>query len=326
MNLTGSSYSGTMIKVLEELTDDKVRTRIENGEAGRHVPLNLNLFTSSTIILLPVGIILFLFSPGLVLLALVVYFPVHKKQLDDAKRKENTCRLEVWNNVLNAVFPGACLNDDRNEVNMDMVNSVLPANEYRSLNDCCALHDELDTHIYQLYAYDEYRDNKNNVKQETKFNGLVLHVHIPTGMNGSDILQVIHTDKILSVEFLRDWKMKGLQRFETEDIVFNQNYNAYCNPGNVAARAVLGPAAIIQLDNWVYEHPVNMLADADNILIAFDLREDLHNLFSQVQVRYGRIFKSSNEYLEENFYETLRSTLEEPMRVLSAVAEQIVKN
>lgn len=326
MDLTGYSYSGTMIKVLEELTDDSARTRIENGEAGRHVPLKTNLFSLSGIIFFVVSIILFLFAPVLVLLVLAVCFPAHRKQIENEKRKEETCRLEVWNNVLNAVFPGARLNDDIDEVRTDLIDLVLPENEYRSLNDSCALHDEFDTHIYQLYAYDEHRDNKNNVKRETKFNGLVLHLHIPTGMDSGDILQVVRTDKMLRMEFPVSRKLKGLQQFETEDIVFNQNYNAYCNPGNIGARAVLGPAAIIQLDNWVYEHPVNMLADADDILIAFDLREDLHSLFSQVQVRCGRIIRSSHEYLEENFYETLRSTLEEPMRVLSAVAEQIVKN
>jgi hypothetical protein len=325
--MTVSSYIETMIKVLEELTDNTVRTRIENGEAGRHVPLTMNLFSSpSSIIIMAVGIILLLISPGLVLLAILAYFPVFRKQRADTKRKENAYRLQIWNNVLNAVFPGARLNDDRSEVNMNMVSSVLPENEYRVLHDSCALHDELDTHIYQLYAYDEYRDENDNLKQETKFNGLVLHVHIPTGMSGDDILKVVRTNKVLGREIHRDRKMKGLKRFETEDIVFNENYDAYGDPSSAAARAVLGPAAIVQLDNWVKKHPVNMIADADDILIAFDLRGELNGLFSQVQVSYGGIIKSRHEYLEDNFYETLRSTLEEPMRVLSAVTEQIVKN
>ena len=315
-----------MIKVLEELTDDTVKTRIENGEAGRHVPLAMNLFSAPGVLILAAGIILLIISPGFFLLALAVYFAAFKKQRDDKAREENAFRLQIWNNVLNAVFPGARLNDDTGKVNMDRINLVLPANEHRILHDSCALHDEFDTHIYQLYAYDEYRDENDHLKQQTKFNGLVLHAHIPTGMSGDDILNVVRTNKVLGRESHSDRKMQGLKRFETEDIVFNENYDAYCNPGNVAARAVLGPSAIVQLDNWATMHPVNMTADADDILISFDMREDLHGLFSNVQVSYGGIFKSRHEYLEDSFYETLRSTLEEPMRVLSAVAEQIVKD
>ena len=315
-----------MIKILEELKDDTVKTRIENGEAGRHVPLTLDLFSPRNIIIIVAGFILFMIFPGLVLLALVAYFAATKKQSDEQARKEDDFRLEIWNNVLNAVFPGARLNDNRGEVDRDRIYSVLPESDRLFLNDNCALHDELDTHIYQLYAYDEYRDANDHLQEQTRFSGLVLHVHIPTGMSGNEILKVVSTNKVLGKEFHSDRKMKGLERFETEDIVFNANYDAYCDPGNVAARAILGPAAIVQLDNWVKKHPVNLTADANNILISFDMREDLHGLFSHVPVSYGGIFKSKNEYLEENFYETLRSTLEEPMCVLSAVAEQIVKN
>ena len=316
-----------MIKILEELTDDTVKTRIENGEAGHHVPLKLELFSAPHIIIIVVGVILFLIFPGLVILALVAYFALTKAKSDEQKRQEDDFRLQIWNNVLNVVFPGARLNEENGSVDRDRINNVVPESDHLYLNDNCAFHDELDTHIYQLYGYDEYRDSEDHLQEETRFSGIVLHVHIPTGMSGDDILKVVRTKKVLGIEAHSGRKnMKGMERFETEDIVFNANYDAYCDPGNVAARAVLGPAAIVQLDNWVNKHPVNMFADANNILISFDMRNELQGLFTRIQINYGGIFKSKNEYLEENFYETLRSTLEEPLRVLNAVTEQIIKN
>ncbi|MGI5990475.1 MAG: hypothetical protein ACOX78_09500 [Lachnospiraceae bacterium] len=305
-----------------------MKTRIYNGEAGRHEPRTLNLFSASSIIILVVGIFLFIISPGLVLIALIPFFAVIRNQIKGQAGKEDDFRQQIWNNVLGVVFPGARLNDDIHvsDADRDRIYSVLPESEHLFLNDNCALHDELDTHIYQLYGYDEYRDDDGHFHEQTRFSGLVLHAHIPTGMSGNDILKVVRTNKFLGKEFHSGQKMKELERFETEDIVFNANYDAYCDPGNVAARVLLGPAAIVQLDNWVKKHPVNMMADADTILISFDMRKDLNGLFSHVHVSGGGTLKSRNAYLEDNFYETLRGTLEEPLCVLSAVVEQIVKN
>lgn len=138
--------------------------------------------------------------------------------------------------------------------------------------------DEVNTDFCNLRSTHEKIDMKGNRETKIDFEGQILMVKHPTGLNG--YLRIIPTKQVMfGMELLNGHKEKQPYetKIETEDIRFNENHEVYCMD-ELSTRTLLNPHILNLLTRWVDIVPVGVYIDDETVVLSFHTKKFLFQI------------------------------------------------